>query len=171
MLFVCPFSGDLSSDSRLRGLSSCFTDFRRGAADEMLLLLMAGPSAAHVPRSIHLKSTWPVGQHFDVDVSVRINGSPLASSRHDSRMTARSRFPSLRNVIVSTKRSKVTKNGRGLRLGTNVMRLPGGHSTRSSKVSQQTMEVHLGYPKDRPSTSQYPCALTSESAASKKATS
>lgn len=59
------------------------------------LLFGAAPGAAIVPRSIHLKSTWPVGQHFEVEVSLRMNALSFASSRHDSRMTTISKFPSL----------------------------------------------------------------------------
>lgn len=84
------------------GLRSCFTDPRRCTAGEMLLF-RAGAPCASVPRNIHLKSTWPVGQHFEVDVSLRMNASPFASSRHVSRMTTRSKFPSLQNPFVSTR--------------------------------------------------------------------
>ena len=89
-------------------LNDALRDFRRCTAGE-LLLFTAGPASASVPRSSHLKSTWPVGQHFEVDVSFRMNASPFASSMHDSRMTTRSKFPSLRMSFVNNQAVK----GRG----------------------------------------------------------
>lgn len=69
-------------------------DFCRCTAGDALLF-GAVPGAAIVPRNIHLKLTWPVGQHFEVEVSLRMNGPSFASSRHDSRITTMSKSPSL----------------------------------------------------------------------------
>lgn len=140
------------------GLKSFLTGFD-GCTDgaELPFRSDPGPPSASVPRSSHLKSTWPVGQHFDVDDTFRTNSPPFASSRHDNRMTARSKFPSLQRIacqhqaVMETVKLRKRKERR-----TNVMRFPGGHCTRTSKVSQQTMVVHVSSSNNCPLTSQYP---------------
>lgn len=94
--------------SRFMGLKTFFKDFCR-FKNGGLPFAAAGPPSASVPRSSHLNSTWPVGQHFEVDVTFRMNAPPLASSRHDCRMTTRSKFPILQKSFVSTRRISAVK--------------------------------------------------------------